>query len=136
VYRYTAAGGPTTRIIVPPQIDFFRPELSFSNPSHFATMPQEAKATADDTSPPRKASPEPLSVQKPGFFSTRRILGPVDKEYGDVALLVHSFVTGLVDAASFANWGVFVGMQTGRSHFPCRSMEFPPCRFVLVCNWK
>ncbi|TIA63435.1 hypothetical protein D6C77_02119 [Aureobasidium pullulans] len=78
-------------------------------------MPQEAKATADDTSPPRKVSPEPLSVQKPGFFSTRRILGPVDKEYGDVALLVHSFVTGLVDAASFANWGVFVGMQTGNT---------------------
>ncbi|CAD0045904.1 unnamed protein product [Aureobasidium pullulans] len=55
-------------------------------------MPQEAKATADDTSPSRKASPEPLSVQKPGFFSTRRILGPVDKEYGDVALLVHSLL--------------------------------------------
>ncbi|KAI5251404.1 hypothetical protein E4T42_04308 [Aureobasidium subglaciale] len=77
-------------------------------------MPQEAKATADDTSPPRKASSEALDVKKPGFFSTRRILGPVDKEFGDYALLVHSFVTGLVDAASFANWGVFVGMQTGR----------------------
>ncbi|KEQ95818.1 hypothetical protein AUEXF2481DRAFT_39673 [Aureobasidium subglaciale EXF-2481] len=78
-------------------------------------MPQEAKATADDTSPPRKASSEALDVKKPGFFSTRRILGPVDKEFGDYALLVHSFVTGLVDAASFANWGVFVGMQTGNT---------------------
>ncbi|CAD0086912.1 unnamed protein product [Aureobasidium mustum] len=77
-------------------------------------MPQTAKAAADDTSPPPKTSPEPLDVKKPGFFSRRRILGPVDKEYGDAALLVHSFVTGLVDAASFANWGVFVGMQTGR----------------------
>ncbi|KAI4740482.1 hypothetical protein E4T50_09081 [Aureobasidium sp. EXF-12298] len=78
-------------------------------------MPQTAKATADDTSPPPKISPEPLDVKKPGFFSRRRILGPVDKEYGDAALLVHSFVTGLVDAASFANWGVFVGMQTGNT---------------------
>ncbi|CAD0106279.1 unnamed protein product [Aureobasidium uvarum] len=78
-------------------------------------MPQTAQATADDTSPPRKASPEPLDVKKPGLFSRRRILGPVDKEYGDAALLVHSFVTGLIDAASFANWGVFVGMQTGNT---------------------
>jgi len=77
-------------------------------------MPQEAKAAADDVSPPPKASPEVLNVGKPGYFSRRRILGPVDKEYGDAVLLVHSFVTGLVDAASFANWGVFVGMQTGR----------------------
>lgn len=79
-------------------------------------MPQEAKAAADDVgqgASPRKASPEPLSTQNPGLLSRRRMLGPVDKEYGDVALLVHSFVTGLVDAASFSNWGVFVGMQTG-----------------------
>jgi hypothetical protein len=76
-------------------------------------MPQEAKATADDASPSSKPSPEVLNVGKPGFFSRRRLLGPVDKEYGDAVLLVHSFVTGLVDAASFANWGVFVGMQTG-----------------------
>ena len=78
-------------------------------------MPQTAQAAADDTSgTPRKTSPEPLNTTKPGLFSSRRILGPVDKEYGDVALLVHSFVTGLVDAASFSNWGVFVGMQTGK----------------------
>jgi hypothetical protein len=87
----------------------------------FATMPQQAKAAADDVSPPPKASPEVLNVRKPGYFSRRRILGPVDKEYGDAVLLVHSFVTGLVDAASFANWGVFVGMQTGR-YRTCSSM--------------
>lgn len=89
-------------------------------------MPQTAKATANDTSPPPKTSPEPLDVKKPGFFSRRRILGPVNKEYGDAALLVHSFVTGLVDAASFANWGVFVGMQTGRCYL------FRPYRYQNV----
>jgi hypothetical protein len=82
-------------------------------------MPQEVRATADDTSPPPppKASLEPLSATKhpPALLSRRRILGPVNKDFGDYALLVHSFCTGLVDAASFANWGVFVGMQTGTS---------------------
>lgn len=49
-----------------------------------------------------------------GFFSRRRMLGPVVKEYGDYGLLATSFVTGMVDGASFLNWGVFVGMQTGK----------------------
>ena len=35
------------------------------------------------------------------------------KDYGDYGLLACSFVTGMVDGASFLNWGVFVGMQTG-----------------------
>jgi hypothetical protein len=38
----------------------------------------------------------------------------VVKEYGDYGLLATSFVTGMVDGASFLNWGVFVGMQTGK----------------------
>lgn len=78
-------------------------------------MPQEAGATADDRSPhdEKRAIPEPLHVAAPGIFSRRRLLGPVDKEKGDVALLAHSFVTGMVDAATFSNWSVFVGMQTG-----------------------
>lgn len=42
------------------------------------------------------------------------MLGPVVKEYGDYGLLATSFVTGMVDGASFLNWGVFVGMQTGK----------------------
>jgi uncharacterized membrane protein YoaK (UPF0700 family) len=37
----------------------------------------------------------------------------VVKNYGDYGLLACSFVTGMVDGASFLNWGVFVGMQTG-----------------------
>lgn len=55
----------------------------------------------------------PLAQRQPGFFSRRRILGPVVKDYGDYGLLACSMVTGMVDGASFLNWGVFVGMQTG-----------------------
>lgn len=78
-------------------------------------MPQEANATADDASLPIKQSSESLTTRQPGYFSRKRILGPVDKDKGDIALLAHSLVTGMVDAATFSNWSVFVGMQTGRS---------------------
>jgi hypothetical protein len=62
------------------------------------------------------AEPEaPHARKQAGFFSRRRMLGPVVKEYGDYGLLATSFVTGMVDGASFLNWGVFVGMQTGKS---------------------
>ncbi|EMC97912.1 hypothetical protein BAUCODRAFT_407423 [Baudoinia panamericana UAMH 10762] len=62
------------------------------------------------------ADPEkhPMSTNTP-FFSRRNILGPVVKDHGDVPLLVCCFVTGLVDAASFRNFGMFVGMQTGNT---------------------
>jgi hypothetical protein len=53
------------------------------------------------------------SSSKPGIFSRRWALEPVVKDYGDYGLLACSFVTGMVDGASFLNWGVFVGMQTG-----------------------
>jgi hypothetical protein len=66
-----------------------------------------------DNSPaetPVTTTPTPRS---PGIFSRRWALGPVVKDYGDYGLLACSFVTGMVDGASFLNWGVFVGMQTG-----------------------
>ncbi|KAK6430821.1 hypothetical protein LTR95_013019, partial [Oleoguttula sp. CCFEE 5521] len=53
-------------------------------------------------------------AQEIGFFSRRRIFGPVEKPGGDYVLLACCLVTGLVDAASFGNWGIFVGMQTGK----------------------
>jgi hypothetical protein len=56
----------------------------------------------------------PYAQKEPGLFSRRRIVGPVVKDYGDYGLLATSFVTGMVDGASFLNWGVFVGMQTGK----------------------
>jgi hypothetical protein len=58
--------------------------------------------------------PKVLSQRPTGFFSRRRVLGAVEKEGGDYALLACCLVTGMVDAASFGNWGVFVGMQTGK----------------------
>lgn len=112
-------------------------------------MPQQANATADDGAPstsyPKFSVPpdnnsnrggtyaaeekeEPLKTRQPGLWSRARLLGPLEKERGDAALLVHSFVTGLVDAGSFANWGVFVGMQTGKLVF-----FFEDTFFVLFC---
>ncbi|KAF2723746.1 hypothetical protein K431DRAFT_195109, partial [Polychaeton citri CBS 116435] len=49
------------------------------------------------------------------FFSKDHLFGPVIRDYGDAPLLTCSFVTGLLDAAVFSNWGVFVGMQTGNT---------------------
>jgi hypothetical protein len=77
------------------------PELQVSSekPSHASSL----------------AEPEaPHARKQAGLFSRRRMLGPVVKEYGDYGLLATSFVTGMVDGASFLNWGVFVGMQTGK----------------------
>lgn len=41
-----------------------------------------------------------------GFFSRACLIGPVVNKY-DWALLICCFVTGLVDAASFSNWGMW-----------------------------
>ncbi|EME47384.1 hypothetical protein DOTSEDRAFT_123052 [Dothistroma septosporum NZE10] len=58
--------------------------------------------------------PKPVRRQA-GIFSSARLFGPVTKQHGDLPLLACCFVTGLIDAASFSNWGVFVGMQTGNT---------------------
>lgn len=69
-----------------------------------------ATQVATPEGPSRKTSP----TRKPGFFSRARMFGPIEKDRGDLPLLVCCYVTGLVDAAVFSNWGVFVGMQTGK----------------------
>ena len=61
---------------------------------------------------------KPYSPSNTGFFSRAYLLGPVKRDHGDLALLACCLATGLVDAASFSNWGVFVGMQTGKSCLP------------------
>lgn len=76
-------------------------ELSSEKPSHASSLAEPE-------------APHALARKEAGFFSRRRMLGPVVKEYGDYGLLATSFVTGMVDGASFLNWGVFVGMQTGK----------------------
>lgn len=52
-------------------------------------------------------------------FSRAYLLGPVKRDHADLALLACSFVTGMVDAASFSNWSAFVGMQTGKLGMAC-----------------
>lgn len=54
------------------------------------------------------------SRRRTGCGSWKWATGPVEQDYGDWALLVCCLVTGMVDAASFGNWAVFVGMQTGK----------------------
>ncbi|KAJ9629574.1 hypothetical protein H2203_001948 [Taxawa tesnikishii (nom. ined.)] len=65
----------------------------------------------------RGSSPlkQPAKPKQGSLFSRERALGPVTNDYGDLALLACSFVTGMVDAASFSNWAVFCGMQTGNT---------------------
>jgi hypothetical protein len=76
-------------------------------PSHASSLAgQKDESTTTPTPSTRPSS-------KPGVFSRKWALGPVVKDYGDYGLLACSFVTGMVDGASFLNWGVFVGMQTG-----------------------
>lgn len=80
-----------------------------------APPPLRANQGLDSEKPSHASSlaEAPHAQREPGLFSRRRMLGPVVKEYGDYGLLATSFVTGMVDGASFLNWGVFVGMQTG-----------------------
>ncbi|KAK5122067.1 hypothetical protein LTR85_004313 [Meristemomyces frigidus] len=88
------------------------PEAPQSVPSPHAPDNSAHENTFDRNGADPEKHPLPAHV---GFFSRANILGPVKKEHGDLPLLAMSFVTGLVDAASFRNWGMFVGMQTGNT---------------------
>lgn len=70
------------------------------------------RAIEDDASPRIEPTDEARSI-------SAFVFGPVKRVHADLALLACCFVTGMVDAASFANWSVFVGMQTGKEfHLP------------------
>lgn len=79
--------------------------------------PQDAAVSHNSDAQKPEMEVEKQVPAREGFFSRRNLLGPVRKDHGDLALLAHSLATGMVDAASFSNWGVFCGMQTGRSSF-------------------
>lgn len=101
------------------------------------TTPQSAiPRQADNLESGDLEKPEPLS-QTPGLFSRRWILGPVSNQHADLVLLAHSLVTGMVDAASFSNWGVFCGMQTGMSVLPLLSLIFSliPSTQLYLGSW-
>lgn len=64
----------------------------------------------------KEESLEPTpGLRKAGLFSRRRWLNPVLTTHCDLILVAHSFCTGLIDATIFANYSVFVGMQTGNT---------------------
>jgi thiamine transporter ThiT len=52
-----------------------------------------------------------ISIMK--RFSREHLWHTVDLKHGDIPLLVMCYTTGLLDASSYNEWGVFVGMQTG-----------------------
>lgn len=80
------------------------PLAPFSPPSPNArdNSAHENTVLEDDVHPEKRPSGPPREA---GFFSRRRTMGAVVKEYGDYALLVCCLVTGMVDAACFGNWG-------------------------------
>ena len=86
------------------------PQAPHSVPSPHAVDNNAYENVFDTDGADPEKHPLPAKV---GFFSRARMLGPVKKDHGDLPLLVCSFVSGLVDGASFRNWGMFVAMQTG-----------------------
>jgi hypothetical protein len=105
---------PTAAAPTAPYTDAQQPAATNHSPSE-SEKPSHAsslagpKDEADAAATPTTTTPTPT----PRLFSRKWALGPVVKDYGDYGLLACSFVTGMVDGASFLNWGVFVGMQTG-----------------------
>ena len=59
------------------------------------------KQTFEDES---KAESAAIS-KEPDFFLRHHIIEPIEKDHADLALLACSLVTGMVDAATFSNWG-------------------------------
>lgn len=61
-----------------------------------------------------EAEGAPLLGQKQSATTARRYLAEnIRLDYAYLPLLVCCFLTGLIDAASYNAWTVFMGMQTG-----------------------
>ncbi|USW53493.1 hypothetical protein Slin15195_G068120 [Septoria linicola] len=88
------------------------PLPSTTNVRDIKALEEQRDALSEDHENEKMKHP---TCRQPGLFSRARIFGPIEKERGDLALLACCLVTGLVDAAAFSNWGVFVGMQTGNT---------------------
>jgi hypothetical protein len=122
-----SAPAPTTALSAPPPDDALPPTTTTNHlhsdesekPSHASSLAGQKDGTDFDNTAAEAVATTTTASSKPGLFSRRWALGPVVKDYGDYGLLACSFVTGMVDGASFLNWGVFVGMQTGE--FSCYS---------------
>ncbi|KAB8360601.1 hypothetical protein FH972_024339 [Carpinus fangiana] len=82
------------------------------------------QAVSERYDPPHlhhQSSPELGSTNRGamGILARKRLLGAVKTNHGDLCLLAYCFVTGMLDCASFNNWGVFVAMQTGNTVILC-----------------
>ncbi|KAK0268895.1 hypothetical protein LTR35_015164 [Friedmanniomyces endolithicus] len=89
------------------------PRAAHSAPSPHAPD-NNAHENLPATTSPGDPEKHPLPNHTP-FWSRRSLLGPITKDHGDLPLLACCLVSGMVDAASFKNWGMFVGMQTGNT---------------------
>ncbi|KAI9666989.1 MAG: hypothetical protein M1829_005596 [Trizodia sp. TS-e1964] len=49
--------------------------------------------------------------------ASRYLAAAINPHHGDIALLVCSYITGLIDSGSYNAWSVFMGMQTGNTVF-------------------
>lgn len=71
------------------------------------------------------------------MFTLQYLLGDVDPKHGDLALLAYCYVSGLLDAVAFYNWGVFVAMQTGKRLFlheaKARQIDHGAGNTVILC---
>lgn len=77
-----------------------------SAPVAFSPSPHPAGDRQKEISVEDGIQEKPVApAKRRGLFSRARILGPVEKDHGDWALLACCLVTGMVDAASFMNWG-------------------------------
>nr|POF14027.1 hypothetical protein CFP56_03051 [Quercus suber] len=81
-------------------------------PRENARLTQDSKATEEGRLEKQDAG---RSTTNRSIFSRTYMTGPVEKDHTDLALLACSLVTGMVDASSFRNYGMFVGMQTGNT---------------------
>ena len=68
-----------------------------------STAPDAAAKAEKQQDVDQKESPD-ASNTRIAFYSPTRLLGPVQKDHADLALLACCLVTGMVDAASFSNW--------------------------------
>ncbi|KAK1061894.1 hypothetical protein LTR74_010686 [Friedmanniomyces endolithicus] len=86
--------------------------------AHSTPSPHAPDNNAHENLPDTTTADDPEKHPLPNhtsFWSRRSLLGPITKDHGDLPLLACCLVSGMVDAASFKNWGMFVGMQTGNT---------------------
>lgn len=100
------------------------PSTNANETSDFPALELTTTQTEDDIAPSEAerhhsigdgSEEKPSTPRRVPFLSRANVLGPIVRDHVELPLLACCLVTGMVDAASFRNWGMFVGMQTGKS---------------------